>query len=222
MTISRPHTTVILAMSIDGKIAPYTGSAARFSSSEDLKHLETQISLVDGVIFGASTLRAYGTSVSIRQAELLRWRQERGKPSQPVQIVYSASGNLNPEARFFRQPFPRWLLTGSEGAGIWQGQKGFDRIIISGDTETDNLRHFYDLGLQKLAILGGGKLIASLLAEDLIDELWLTLCPLILGGVTAPSPVAGEGFLAENAKKFQLLSLHRLGEELFLHYRCVR
>jgi 5-amino-6-(5-phosphoribosylamino)uracil reductase len=220
----RPHTTVILAMTIDGKIADKTGSAARFSSASDLTHLETQLSQTDGVIFGASTLRAYGTSLSIRQEELLQWRQQQGKPPQPVQIVYSASGNLDPGARFFRQPFPRWLLTTQEGSHLWESEKhsGFDRIIISADSEAQNLSHLYDCGLKRLAIIGGGKLIASLLAEDLIDELWLTLCPWILGGVTAPTPVGGEGFLADTAKRFQLLSSQILGEEVFLHYRCVR
>jgi 5-amino-6-(5-phosphoribosylamino)uracil reductase len=44
----------------------------------------------------------------------------------------------------------------------------------------------WDSGLKTLAVLGGGALVASLLEANLLDELWLTVCPLLLGGVAAP------------------------------------
>jgi len=47
------------------------------------------------------------------------------------------------------------------------------------------LQQLATLGLERLAVLGGGQLVA-MLAVDLIDEIWLTVCPLILGGTTAP------------------------------------
>ena len=78
------------------------------------------------------------------------------------------------------------------------------------------------MGLNKLAILGGGELVASLLVEDLIDELWLTLCPLILGGNSAPTPVGGQGFIQAQGKKLQLLEVKQVEQELFLHYQIVR
>lgn len=120
---NRPHVTAILAMTADGKITDYRRSAARFGSSNDQLHLETQISLVDGVIFGADTLRAYGTTMSVSNSQLLEAREKRSQTSQPVQIIVSASGNLNSTWRFFRQPVPRWLLTVPHGAKLWREQK---------------------------------------------------------------------------------------------------
>jgi len=73
-----------------------------------------------------------------------------------------------------------------------------------------------------LAILGGGKLVASVLAAGLVDELWLTVCPLILGGADAPTPVEGKGFLADLAPKLELLAVKQVGQEVFLHYRIDR
>jgi 5-amino-6-(5-phosphoribosylamino)uracil reductase len=49
--------------------------------------------------------------------------------------------------------------------------------------------------------------------------LWLTVCPFIYGGVTAPSPVSGVGFTPELAPRLELLSVDRVEQELFLHYR---
>lgn len=219
---NRLHTTVILAMTVDGKIADYQSSAARFGSANDRTHLEQQISLADGVLFGANTLRAYGTTMSVSQWQLLQARKARSQSPQPIQIVVSASADLDPQWRFFQQPIPRWLITIPSNEGKWQSRKEFERILIAPEDNsfinwTTIFQQLAELGLNKLAILGGGELIASLLAENLIDELWITLCPVIFGG-NAPTPVGGTGFIQSQAKKLQLLEVKQIEQELFLHY----
>lgn len=227
--MNRPHTTVVLAMTADGKIADKARSPARFGSAVDRAHLEKQISLVDGVIFGANTLRAYGTTLPISNPELLQARQQLSKPLQPVQIVCSASARIEPQLRFFDQPVPRWLLTTATGAKAWQGREAgkFDRILVADpfSLQIQWIAVFQELaefGLKKLAILGGGELVASLLELDLIDEFRLTLCPFIFGGIDAPTPVEGRGFLFARAPHLELLSVEKVDREVFLHYRVVR
>ena len=222
----RPHTTVILAMTADGKIADYQGSAARFGSDCDRHHLEQQVSLTDGVLFGAGTLRAYGTTMSVSNEILLQDRKVRSQSPQPIQIVVSASGNLAPRWRFFKQPLPRWLITVSGNDRRWQNRREFERVLIAqADNSqinwTSTLEQLSALGLHKLAILGGGELVGSLLAENLIDEIWLTICPVIFGGNSAPTPVGGKGFLQSQGKKLQLLEVKQVEEELFLHYSVI-
>ncbi len=217
---ARPQTTVILALTADGKIADYKNSPARFGSITDKQHLEKQIASADGVIFGAGTLRAYGTSLSITNPELIEERQEQEKPTQPIQIVCSASGEFNPQLKFFRQPLPRWLITTEIGAALWQNKSEFERILVTPNCGhwIITLNQLQQLGINKLAILGGGKLIASLFEENLIDELWLTVCPFIFGGQNAPTPVAGKGFLQSQAIKLKLLEVRQIQQEVFLHY----
>lgn len=225
--IDRPHTTVVLAMTADGKIADRARSPARFGSSTDKAHLEKQIALADGVLFGAGTLRTYGTTLSIGDRDLLQQRERENKPSQPVHIVCSRSGKIDAEIRFFRQPIPRWLLATPDGAQFWQNRPEFQRILKAGTTEKGidwvvAFKELTQLGLTRLAVLGGGELVASLLGFDLLDEMWLTVCPLILGGREAPTLVGGAGFLADVAPRLQLLSVETIQQEVFLHYRFLR
>ncbi|MBD1924600.1 RibD family protein [Microcoleus sp. FACHB-831] len=222
--LTRPHATVVLAMTADGKIADATSSPARFSSPNDKSHLEKQIANADAVLFGAGTLRAYGTTLSVSNPTLLQTRQNQGKPPQPVQIVCSRLANIDPQLRFFSQSVPRWLIAGASGAKNWEGQQEFERIIVAETPKgeinwTDAYSQLATLGLRNLAILGGGKLVASLLVENLIDEFWLTICPLILGGAAATTPVEGGGFLPQLAPRLELLSVETIEQEVFLHYR---
>lgn len=240
----RPHITVVLAMSADGKIADFLHSPARFGSAADRAHLETQIAKADGVLFGAQTLRAYGTTLRLTNPILLQQRQQEGKSAQPIHMVCSRSAQLDPNCPFFRQEVPRWLITTPKAATEWQDRSHFDRILTppllsphnllpnhseSQDNQTNPifdwsaaLAQLTELGLDRLVVSGGGQLIASLLQHDLIDEFWLTVCPLILGGTQAPTPVAGAGFLASLAPRLELLSVQTIDQEVFLHYRLQR
>jgi 5-amino-6-(5-phosphoribosylamino)uracil reductase len=227
----RPNVTVILAMSADGKIATFKKSPARFGSKTDLKHLERQIAASDAVLFGADTLRAYGTTLTISHPDLLEHREHLGKVLQPLHIVITQTANLNPEIRFFKQPVRRWLLTTSQGASFWRNRLEFEQILVfeenlNNPQEQVNLvtalEHFATIGIEKLAVLGGGTLVAAMIELNLVDELWLTVCPLILGGTKAPTAVAGAGFTEDLAPRLELLEVQTIDQEVFLHYRIIK
>lgn len=235
-SINRPHTTVILAMSADGKIADRNRSPARFGSITDKTHLETQIANADGVLFGRGTLEAYGTTLSISSTELLNQRQQQGKSPQPIQIVCSSSGKINRNFRFFKQPIPRWLITTKDNINSDSETRDlnfypdFERVLRTPTLEenqkmidwNDGFQQLLKLGLKKLAILGGGQLVGSLIERNLVDELWLTICPLIIGGINAPTPVEGKGFLSSVAPRLKLLDVKPIEQEVFLHYQVLR
>ncbi len=224
----RPQTISILAASVDGKLADARRSPARFGSAADQQRLEQQVAAADAVLFGAGTLRAYGTTLPVREPALLAARQQTGRPAQPIQIVCSRTAALDPDWRFFRQPVPRWLLTTAAGVERWQGRAEFARAIAAPDCSERAsfdwpavLAELAALGIERLAVLGGGTLVAALLAADAIDELYLTLCPLVLGGTTAPTLCAGAGWPEAIAPRLRLLSAEPVGDEVFLHYRVL-
>lgn len=245
-------------MSADGKIADAKRSAARFPSAADKAHLERQVASADATLFGASTLRAYHTTLSVSSPGLLAQRQQQDKPKQPIQIVCSATGNLDSQWPFFQQPIPRWLIATPEGLQYWKD--GLDRQTSSLERSKLESKPYTDQKLypdqqlfehvliaerpfrwpklmqmlytgtsslsaktsrrpvKQLLVMGGGELVASLLADDLIDELYLTICPLLIGGKTAPTPVGGLGFTLPRTPRLSLKSSRVEGDEVFLHY----
>lgn len=224
--IRRPQTAVVLAMSADGKIADIAYSSPNFgSSTEDYVFLEQQVAAADAVLAGATTLRAGGTAMRVQNPDLIADRLRRGKPEQPAQIVCSRSGQIDPTLKFFKQAVPHWLVTGAMGAEPWQDKTHFEQIFVheTPDHQLDWLKVFQDLGdlgIETIAVLGGGEVVASLLAAHLIDELFLTVCPLLLGGAAAPTPVGGKGWLQQEAPHLNLISVRQVNHEVFLHYRC--
>ncbi len=224
-SVNRPHTTVVLAMSADGKISDIARSHPRFGSQQDFDHLEQQVALADAVLFGAATLKAGGTAMRVLKPELLEQRLASGKPEQPIQIVCTRSGEIDPAIQFFQQPIPRYLLTTSTGAQRWKDHPGFDYVLPAPGEGVDWHQAFsvlHEHRVETIAVLGGGEIVAALLEADLIDELYLTICPLLLGSKDAPNPVEGAGFSQENAPRLELLSVRRVEQELFLHYRIER
>ncbi|MEM6520602.1 MAG: RibD family protein [Cyanobacteria bacterium P01_C01_bin.70] len=227
MLISRAYVTVVLAMSADGKIADRNRTAARFSSKQDLAHLERLVAQADAVLFGAATLRAYGTCLSVRQPDLLIQRKAAGQTAQPIQIVCSWSGKLSPTLRFFQQSVPRWLLTSIRGADYWASMvpdsgSQFEAIWsdLTNPMDWQKLLHrFHQQGIHRLAVLGGGMLVAGLAEQNLIDELYITVCPLLLGGQTAPTPFDGQGLPVSQARSLQLIQVCQQQNEVVLHYR---
>jgi 5-amino-6-(5-phosphoribosylamino)uracil reductase len=224
----RPHVTLVLAASADGKIAPARRGAAHFSSHQDKVHLEEQVALADAVLMGAATIRDYSTAFLVKQEALLEARRKRNQRPQPLTIVCSRSLNLDPNLPFFQQPLSRILLTDKSNPEAEKKFTGLAEIWrcsseASASTGVDfhqALARLFDQGVRRLAALGGGEVAAQLFALGLIDEWWLTLCPLVLGGTTSPSPVEGMGFVVgQNAPQLELLSCHSVADELYLHYR---
>lgn len=216
-------------MSADGKISDAHRTAARFPSAADKRHLETWVADADATLFGAATLRAYGTTALVKDTSLLAIRHRQQRPPQPIHIVCSPSGQLPPDIPFFRQPVPRWLLTTAAGSQGWQGQQQFERVWTAPHQGTEERFHwptiFAELKTRRihhLLIMGGGQLVADLMAHDLIDELRLTICPLIIGGQTAPTPCDGSGFSLQDAPRLTLVGHKTIDDEVFLHYRRQR
>ena len=209
-----PELRLVLAVILDGRLAPPSGGAAQIGGPGDRRVLEEALAWADACLIGARTLRLHGSTCLIRQPDLLEQRSRQGRPPQPAAVVVSRSGSLDPSLCFFSQPLQRWLL----GPERLEPPAGF-HVVLPLETWQQALAALAARGLQRLVLLGGAELAAALLQQQLVDELQLTLCPLLLGGSHTWLPAS----IALEPGVWSLQEQRALeGEELMLRYRRLR
>ena len=209
-----PELRLVLAVSLDGRLAPPGGGAAQIGGRGDRQVLEEALAWSDGCLIGGRTLRLHGSTCLIHAGPLLEQRRRQGRPDQPAAVVVSRSGGFDPELRFFSQPLQRWLL----GPGQAAPPTGFHAAMPL-LAWPEALAALAAQGLQRLVLLGGAELAGALLQEQLVDELQLTLCPLLLGGPHSWLPNG----VHLDPNRWKLQEQRPLeGDELLLRYRCLR
>ena len=166
----------MLAVSLDGRLAPPGGGAAQLGGDGDRRALEQALAWADACLLGAGTLRAHQCTCLIRCPQLLEQRRRHGRPDQPTAVVVSHQSTFPRHWRFFDQPLQRWLLAPSAPSD------GFDRWLPLARSWPHQLQALAGLGIQRLVLLGGAVLAGDLLQDDVVDELQLTLVPRLLGG----------------------------------------
>jgi 5-amino-6-(5-phosphoribosylamino)uracil reductase len=209
----------VLAVSIDGRLAPPAGGSAQLGGSGDRRVLEEALAWADAALLGAETLRRHGSTCLIHAPDLLAERSRQGRIPQPPALVLSRSGEIPAGLAFWHQPLQRWWLrpqTGqlraTPGPDI---PPGWQRLLTF--SSWVQLRQCLAAeGLQRLVLLGGAQLAGQLLAAEQVDELQLTVCPLLLGGPHSWLPPS----LSLRPSRWQLLEQRPLGDdELLLRYR---
>ena len=215
-----------LAISIDGKISSFDRKAKRFASDADRTRMEELRFEADAVIHGAGTVREHPHPILIKNQEFIKRRQEQGKSPHPLNVILSHSLDLPFPSKFFQSEETAKLIYTVRSANKEKLKKlsPYSELVIFQEDKIDPKRVVEDLGSRKvhsLLIEGGGELMASFLKANLINEMFVTVCPLIFGGKLAPTLVDGEGFLLPEAPRLQLLDSKVVNEELFLHYKVV-
>ena len=173
---------LVLASSIDGRIAYPEGGKTQLGQSGDRLVLEEALSWSDAILMGGQTLRDHQSICIIKNKRLLKKRILDGKAEQPISLIASNQSDFPINWLFFKQPVQRWLLQKETKNNDNQLPNGFHKRINLKFRWRDSLNDLNDEGLSKIVLLGGAKLISSFLIEDLINELQITITPHLLGG----------------------------------------
>ena len=134
---------------------------------------------------------------------------------------------MDPGAEIFRHRFsPIIVLAGGRApeGRLRRLRQVADEVKVFGKEEIDfdaALRWLYRRWkVRRLLCEGGGEVNAGLFRQGLVDEVYQTICPLILGGRDAPTLADGQGVSSlSQATRLKLKQLRRAGSELFLVYR---
>ena len=221
------------AMTLDGKISTADRSGSAFSSKEDRLRLEMIRARADAIVVGAETVRREDPPFHLRDDTLIQGRVSQGRPAQPTLCVLTRSGHLPAGSRIFRQTVQPVLLAGPDPrlprgmdstpekglAGLHPGP-GHSRLgVMAGITSVVELMAELERrGFRQILVEGGGNINAQFFEASLVDEVYLTLCPLILGGATAPTPADGPGLPFDRRLRWRREHLDTVGGEIFMHY----
>jgi 2,5-diamino-6-(ribosylamino)-4(3H)-pyrimidinone 5'-phosphate reductase len=226
----RPFVLLNMAMSADGKIATANRRVSSLGSARDLAHLYALRATADAVMCGARTADLAAVTLGNGGEKFRRLRLRRGLAEFPLRVLVSGSGTLNPQAHIFTKRFSPILLLTSQRAGrrrLAALRAVADAVRVGGREEVDFIGALRWLrrrwGVQRLLCEGGGELNDALFRAGVVDELHLTVCPIVLGGRGAPTIAEGRGReRLSQALPLQLKSRRRVGAELFLVFTARR
>ncbi len=224
----RPFVTANFAVTADGRISTRRRTPSDFSSPADKRRLLEIRAACDAVLVGARTLASDTMTLGLPAEDLRAARKKRGLPEFPLRVIATNTGRLSPEARVFTSglPPPVVFSTRRMSTRTCTALSGVcDLFIHLADAVNlaamlATLREEYRI--KRLVCEGGGTLLKALLAQDLVDELHLTICPLVFGGGKAATLTGIAGDWLPHSVKLKLAGMIPVGDECFTRWRVVR
>jgi riboflavin-specific deaminase-like protein len=220
----RSHVIVNMAVSVDGRINTRRRERFALGSEHDRRLMDVLRERADAVIVGAGTIRHDGHPMLLRYADLRARRVARGREAHPVNVVLSSDLGLPIRQKFFESERVKRIVFTTRrapAARVRRFQRVAEVVVLPGATPSPArvVAALRERGLKRLILEGGGEVHFAFAKAGLIDEWYVTVTPRLIGGKDAPSFLDGEGFLKRDHRELRLVSLRRVGDELFLHYR---
>ena len=174
------------ATSLDGAITGPDGRSGSVNTAADHVVFELLRALSDVVVVGAGTLRSEGyTALTVAN----RWRATRsalGLRTDLPLVCVSNSGAVPPRLRDATEGTVLMAThTGSPGLAEAQQVLGPEHVLVCGDDAVDDARlvtMLGDRGWNRVLTEGGPHLVSSMIAAGVLDEVCLSLTPVVVGG----------------------------------------
>ena len=181
------------AMTVDGKITTRNFSPVDFTSREDKAHLHRHRSLGDAVLIGAGTLRRDNIRLGLPGTELRDARIARGQTPYPMRVIVSNEGRIDPGLKIFQSDISPIVIfsTAQMPPKFRSALSKKARLHLTKSRSVDLLAMLQqlrrDYKVRRVACEGGAELFRALLEQNLVDQLNLTIAPLMFGGQDAPT-----------------------------------
>ena len=209
-------------MSIDGCLDAPGPQRLILSGDADLDRVDEERSEADAIMVGAATIRRDNPRLLIRSAARRAARIARDLPEHPARVTVTASGDLDPGARFF--------APASAGAVVYcaapKAPKLQSRLnelaqVIPVPPPVGLAAILADLsrrGVHRLLVEGGARLGREFLAAGLVDELALAIAPFFVGAAAAPRFAGPAVYPHDPGRPMHLAEVRQLDEIVLLRY----
>lgn len=210
-------------MSVDGCLDAPGPERLVLSGHADLDRVDAERSEADAIMVGAGTIRRDNPRLVIRSAGRRASRVGRGLPENPARVTLTASGDLDPSARFFDATSGAGPVVYCAAPQAPKLQNMLNDIapVIAVPPPVELGAILADLsrrGVHRLLVEGGARLGREFLANGLVDELALTVAPFFVGAAAAPR-FAGPGVYPHDpARPMHLAEVRQLDDVVLLRY----
>jgi riboflavin biosynthesis pyrimidine reductase len=219
----RPGVRLNMIVSVDGGTS-WNGVSGALGGAADKALFAVLRSLTDVVLVASGTMRAEGYGPAVLPEEVQAARVARGQHPVPPIAVVTRTSRLDWDAPFFTDAVERPVVVTVRDADpslLARAAECAD-VVIAGDADVDLVRAvgaLGDRGARSILAEGGPTLNGALARAGLLDEVCVTLAPLLASG-EAKRIIAGSTLEA-----LAPLHVQSIGEQdgyLFLRYRPVR
>lgn len=222
MTKHLPFVIAKVGQSLDGKIATNRGESRWITSAASRRLGHQWRSRVDAILVGINTVLADDPALTVRG---VRHRLDR-----PVRVIVDSRLRIPLRARCLaRRAGPSAIVATTARGGprsqalVRRGVEVLHCPSRRGRVALAPLfRQLASRGMQSILVEGGGEVLASALAERLVDRVVFFIAPIVIGGRQAPSAVGGEGIARlSQAVRLEDITFERVGSDLCVGGRVV-
>jgi riboflavin biosynthesis pyrimidine reductase len=211
----RPFVYVNMIETLDGRSA-IDGRSAGLGDEADLEMLLELRAMADAVLIGTGTLRAEGYDRLVRSEERRARRRAAGLADDPVAVLLTRRFDVPWDTGLFQAPEQPVLVYSGVGGEPPDVPAPVEVARLADPTPAAALADLRARGVLALLCEGGPTLHGALHAAGLVDELYLTLAPLLTGDEGDSGIIAG-GRLPDLVR-LELLWVRQAGSELLLRY----
>lgn len=214
ITTKMPYVAMKYAMTMDGKIATYTGDSKWVTGEEARHHVHELRKQYSAIMVGIGTVLA--------DNPMLNCRIERGVD--PIRIVCDSRLRISLDCQLVKtaKDIPTIVCYADDGG---QEEKlaalqeaGVELLESPGDGKVDFESVLKELGSRKIdsvLVEGGGTLHGTVLKSGLVNKIYCYVAPKLIGGRDARTPVEGDGFaLMKEALAVRDMEIMKLGKDI--------
>jgi riboflavin biosynthesis pyrimidine reductase len=216
----RPSVRLNMIVSVDGGTS-WNGLSGALGGSADKALFAVLRSLADVIFVASGTMREEHYGPAVLESKMQDARLEQGQTPVPKIAVVSRTCQFDWDTPFFTAATERPIIITVSSAAEADRTRAAEvaEVIIAGEDDVDLTRAITELGSRganKILAEGGPTLNGELALAGLLDELCVTLSPLLASG-DAKRIIAGSAL--DNLEPLDLCSICEEDNYLFLRYR---